>query len=202
MKYGMIDTARLNQVWVAAAGLDDVTVAIAMAMPALAHGGRGVTAKRGGLRGGELGTLYLALALDWATKGADHGSTDKAYTDCQGEGGSTSNKTVFISDLVAAGLIKRFGKPRTGQQVVLTEAGVAQVKLVDAGLAKLAKAYSETAFEKASKAVRKAAKQAMRDGVQPEVIEAVEGSDSVEAEVEGDAHVLHLDIHGNPVTQA
>ncbi len=158
MQYGIIDTTAMNTAWVQAYGLDDVTVAVAMAMPALAHGGRGVTAKRGGLRAPGFGTFYLATRLH-AALNPDRPATDAAYTAACG---STSNKTVYLSDLVAAGLVKVSGKPRTGQVVTLTDAGVAQVKAVNGELGKLAKAYTETAYTKAAKAIAKAAKAAER----------------------------------------
>src|SRR5258708_6033858 len=121
MKYGLIDTATLNPAWVAAAGLDETTVAVAMGLPGLTHGGRGMANKGGGLRRPGLGTLYLAMALEWAVKGTEHASRDNDYfavVRTVNPDAPASNKTVYLGDLAHLGLIKRFGKPGAGQQVV------------------------------------------------------------------------------------
>lgn len=155
-QYGMLNTAFFTAwqaAWPVEYGPAPTTeaLAIALAMPSVERSGTAGT--RAGLKAPGLGSYYLATAFRWVD-GVEHGCVDRAYTIATG---SVSNKQNNMAGLVAAGFITRY---RVGNvyQVALTDAGLAQVKLVCPELAKVAKGYTIDARDKALKAFTKAAK--------------------------------------------
>lgn len=154
-QYGMLNTSFFSA-WVAAwpsdAGDAPTTeaLAIALAMPSVERSGQPGT--RASLKAPGLGSYYLATAFRWATGDVSQGCIDAVYT---ASTGSPSNKQNNMTGLVAGGFIQRY---RVGScyQVALTDAGLAQVKLVSPELAKVAKGFTVSARDKALKAFTKA----------------------------------------------
>lgn len=160
-QYGMLNTAFFTA-WVQAWGTSEYgpaptveALAIALAMPSVERSGQ--TGTRAGLKAPGLGSFYLACAFNWV-HGVEHGCVDRAYTVATG---SPSNKQNNMTGLVAAGLIERYRVGNT-YQVALTDAGLAQVKLINGDLAKAAKGYTVAARDKAFTAFSKAAKAAAK----------------------------------------
>jgi len=155
-KYNMIDTATLDRFnTVATRPVSDTALGIALCMPSVSEGG--VRAQRGGLVSGYQ-AYYHARALGWGDGDVTAGCADiEFFAVQQATGGSPSNKTNHLKWLTQAGLITV--DRRNGQRFSrLTDAGVAQVKAVGGNeLAKLAKAFTTAAYDKAHKALAKAA---------------------------------------------
>jgi len=155
-KYNTIDSAKLDRFIMAA---DDVSRAIALCMPSVSEGG--IRAKSGKLVSGDQ-AAYHALALSWGQGDVTQGCSDIVWgtVQCTAHPDKTSgpsNKANHLNWLTQAGLIKV--DRRNGQRFSrLTDTGVAQVKAVGGNeLAKLAKAFTTAAYDKAHKALAKAA---------------------------------------------
>jgi len=185
-KYNMIDSATLDRFNMTA---NDVSRAIALCMPSVSEGG--IRAKSGKLVSGDQ-AAYHALALSWGQGDVTQGCNDIVWgtVQCAAHPDKTSgpsNKTNHLNWLTQAGLITV--DRRNGQRFSrLTDAGVAQVKAVGGNeLAKLAKAYTVPAYDKAHKALAKASQPVKPS--RPRKAKAVEVEPVSEAAIEFTAPV-------------
>ena len=167
-QYGMLNTSffsAFQAAWPSEYGPAPTieALAIALAMPSVERSGQQGT--RAGLKAPGLGAYYFATAFNWI-HGVEFGCVDAAYFRATG---STSNKQNHMTGLVAGGFVQRF-KVGSTYQVALTDAGLAQVKLVCPELAKAVKGYTVAARDKALKAFIKASKPVKAKKAKPEPV--------------------------------